>query len=72
VEVLTKSASGLYDWVQPSLPEDLCLLRPDETPWLVTISHERDAYLVLDAKEHVELVREIPELTLKEHAQMET
>jgi len=39
---------------------------------LVTISHERDAYLVLDAKEHVELVREIPELTLKEHAQMET
>ena len=47
VDVLTDATPSLLGWVAPELPEDLCVLRPDETPWLVTIAHEGDAYLEL-------------------------
>jgi hypothetical protein len=57
-------ATGLYHWVQPELPEDLCLLRPDGTPILVTIAHERDAYLVVSQQEVDGLLSTIPGLTL--------
>ena len=49
--VLSATVHGLYDWQQPLLPEDLCTLRDDGRPWLVTISHERDAYLCLSEQE---------------------
>lgn len=49
--LLGKVADGLYDWIQPDLPEDLCLLRADDTPWMVTIAHEKDSYLELTDKE---------------------
>jgi len=62
VALLTEAAESLYDWVQPALPQDLCLLRPDGTPWLVTIAHERDAYLELSGAEQRELFNELPEL----------
>lgn len=51
VALLTEAADGLYDWIQPDLPEDLCLLRADDTPWMVTITHEKDSYLELTDKE---------------------
>lgn len=46
---------GLFDWVHPSAPEDPCFLRPDGEALLITISHERDAYLVLTDSERTEL-----------------
>ena len=63
VSVLVKFSHGLYDWIQPSLPEDLCLLRKDDSPWLVTISHERDSYLHMTQEERDRLIVEVPELT---------
>jgi hypothetical protein len=45
----------LYAWVQPRLPEDLCLYRPNGAPWLVSISHERDSYLDLSEPECTQL-----------------
>ena len=66
--VLAEAAGGLFDWVQPALPEDLCLLRPDGAAWLVTIAHERDGYLVLTAAERAALVARIPELALSRRA----
>ena len=62
VAILKNVAQGLYNWVQPRLPEDLCLLRPDGSPWLVTISHERDSYLELTSQEKDHLLAAIPEL----------
>lgn len=47
IAVLKESAQGLFDWIQPALPEDLALLCRDGTPWLTTIAHERDAFLTL-------------------------
>jgi hypothetical protein len=60
--VLTSAAQGLYAWIHPDLPEDLCMLRPDRTPWLVSIAHEKDGYFELDAHELAELEAEVPEV----------
>jgi hypothetical protein len=45
-------ASRLFEWVHPDAPEDPCFLRGDDSPVLVTISHERDAYLLLTRQEN--------------------
>jgi hypothetical protein len=46
MRLLASVSQGLYEWQQPSLPEDLCLFaRFQHRPWLVTIAHESDAYV---------------------------
>lgn len=64
LSILKDSAEGLYDWVQPHRPEDLCLLRGDSPPILVTIAHERDAFLELTHDESEELLRMVPTLKI--------
>lgn len=61
IERLTAATSGLFGWQQPELPEDLCLLRPGGDPWLVTIAHEGDGYVVLEPIELEELRRDLPQ-----------
>ena len=61
-EILKWATSGLYRWLQPRLPEDLCLLRADGRPWLVSITHERDGYLDLTPDEKVHLFEALPRL----------
>jgi hypothetical protein len=61
VEILKGAVSSLYKWLQPDLPEDLCLLRADETPWLVSISHENDGYFVLLNQEKSHLFNTLPQ-----------
>jgi hypothetical protein len=65
VEFLTYITSSLYSWLQPNLPEDLCLLTDEGDPWLVTISHEKDGYLRVSDEEKENIIKEIPELVLK-------
>lgn len=57
-----KASNALFSWKQPELPEDLCLLRSDGSPWLVTIAHEQDAYLELSEDEYARVVRSLPSL----------
>jgi len=64
VTELQTVATGLYQWIQPELPEDPCLLRPDGTPLLVTIAHERDAYLIVSQQEVDSLLSTVPGLAL--------
>ena len=61
-QILKSVANGLYDWVRPELPEDLCLMRPGGSPWLVSIAHEKDSYLELTSEEKELLCRAIPDL----------
>lgn len=61
-EILKNSVKGLYSWRQPEYPEDLCLLRPDGSPWLVSITHENDSYLRLATEEEITILNSIPEL----------
>ncbi len=69
-ELLGRCSPGLFSWIQPDLPEDLCLFRSDSTPWLVTIGHERDAYFVISPDEREILVQEIPGLLLARHSRI--
>jgi hypothetical protein len=61
-EVLADDADRLYAWVQPTLPEDLSLLRSDGEAWLVTIAHEKEAFLSLTAEEYNLLQEQSPVL----------
>jgi hypothetical protein len=61
-EVMIESAATLYDWEEPRMPEDPCLLRQDGSPWLTTIAHERIAYLTLSPEERLALLATIPQL----------
>ena len=47
--------TGLYDWAHPRLPEDLGFLRADESVWLASIAHERDAFMEMSDDEWQEL-----------------
>jgi hypothetical protein len=60
VVILKKAANRLYQWQRPYLPDDLCLLRSDESPWLVTIAHENDSYLVLNEDDYLRLLNALP------------
>jgi hypothetical protein len=61
---LQTTATRLYQWVQPELPEDPCFLRPDGRPLLVTIAHESDSYLDITESEADRLMGAIPSLKL--------
>src|SRR5437016_3150195 len=62
LHLLTIYASGLYDWLHPRLPEDLCFFDRNERAWMTTISHERDAYLTLTRSELKNLLALVPGL----------
>jgi hypothetical protein len=49
--VLKDAAKSLFDWIHPELPEDLCFMRPDGTPWLITTAHEHFADLSISSDE---------------------
>lgn len=67
IRAFARSAHGLYEWEQPARPEDLCFIRDDDSPMLITIAHERDAYLCLTEAEKHELGNAIPNLQLSIH-----
>ena len=64
VELFCTLVDGLYEWAEPNRPDDLCFTRADGSPMLVTIAHERDAYLQL-LPDEVRSVREaLPTLAI--------
>lgn len=63
--VLAGVSDGLYSWLQPQLPEDPCLLRPDGGVWLATIAHEEDSYMELTVGEAAALATGVPGLQLR-------
>lgn len=65
VDTLSDAVEGLYCWEGPDRPEDLCLLRSDDSPILVTIAHEHDAYLELTKDEFQKIRLAIPDLSIR-------
>jgi hypothetical protein len=63
-QILKSATDHLFGWEQPDLPEDLCLLREDGTPWLVTIAHEGDGTFLLTEEELRQLLEAIPDLPI--------
>jgi hypothetical protein len=63
--VIRESARGLYDWVEPNLPQDLCFLRETE-PWLINLAADRAGSLVLSPSEAQTLRAAIPGLMIRQ------
>lgn len=49
-QLLSSYNNELYEWIQPQLPEDICLYK-DSIPIFVSITHEQEAYFELDENE---------------------
>ena len=64
---LIDSNKSLYSWAQPDFPEDLCLIRADNTSWLASISYEKDGYFELTKNEIREIQELIPELIISKY-----
>ena len=60
--MMMRTASRLFAWRQPALPEDPCLISDEGEPWLVTVSHERDAFLRISPGDLRRMRIEAPEL----------
>jgi hypothetical protein len=61
VEVMKQYTASLFDWVSP-LPEDPVFYRADGSPLLVTIAHERDAFV--NVNEHELRLLELADIRL--------
>jgi hypothetical protein len=64
MDILIDAEDGLFSWVQPGLPEDLCLLRPDGSIWLATTAHEHDGWFCMSSSEMMDMKEAIPSLSL--------
>lgn len=62
-DILKMATNSLYSWNQPELPEDLCFIRSDGEPWLVSIAHELDAYFYITAEERQLIEVQSPEIS---------
>ncbi|MCL6592265.1 MAG: hypothetical protein K6U80_20260 [Firmicutes bacterium] len=60
--IIKTYSKKISDWKQPKLPEDLCLLRDNGTPWLISIAHENDMYLEISIEEKEALINNIPDI----------
>jgi hypothetical protein len=67
-QLLEAATDHLFGWQEPDLPNDLCLMRGDD-PWLITMSNERRAVLVLNADQLDEIRAAIPRLRFAEQTQ---
>ena len=65
LELLKSAANGLFEWLQPRLPDDLCFLNVEKKPWLTTISHERDAYLSVTEDQLEIILAAVPNLKVR-------
>lgn len=63
VRTLGEATSRLYDWQEPDLPNDLCLMRGDEA-WLITMASDRVAILALEEAERSALCAAVSKLKL--------
>lgn len=63
-QVLKECSKSLYDWVQPNLPEDLSFFKNGKE-WLVTISHEKESYILTEDKNEIDKVMNLKKLKVK-------
>src|SRR5260221_10591169 len=57
LDCLKAGSRRLYGWLQPTLPEDLAMYRPDDSVLLASIAHESDAWLKLHESEIIDAHR---------------
>lgn len=63
--VLKEAVNGLYDWLQPNMPEDLCFWDANGADYLYTIAHEEICGIRLNEEEANQLADLIPGLFIE-------
>jgi hypothetical protein len=63
LKIVVSATDHLFEWQEPLLPNDLCLLMGRE-PWLITMASDRVALLNLDREEVLEVQETIPSLRI--------
>lgn len=61
-----KHAGSLAAFVSPRLPEDLCIMAADKTPWLASSSRTKTFLLHLSEEEHTAALLALPWLSLED------
>lgn len=62
---LIEIGCGLFDWIQPSMPEDLSFLYQNGQNCLTSISHEKDAWLSINDNEYLDVVKKLDGIVVK-------
>jgi hypothetical protein len=62
INALFQETATLDDWLNPTRPEDVHLLRDDGSTVLGTVSAHDDVWLELDDDEYTSLLHELPQL----------
>ena len=63
INILKSASQDFYHWLEPDLPEDLCIYRKDGSVWLGSTTHEYYVWLNLNAKELKTLEGSLPEIS---------
>lgn len=63
--VLKEAVNGLYDWLQPNMPEDLCFWDANGADFLYTIAHEEMCGIRINEAEAIQLADHIPGLFIE-------
>jgi hypothetical protein len=62
-EAIKKYVTGLFSWLPPL--EDLCFLKENKQPWLITVAHERIAWFTNETPEEITILQSINGIDLK-------
>jgi hypothetical protein len=65
-EVLKKYSESLYSWLEPNLLEDLCFIKKDKQPWLVSIAHEQFSWIDNNTRDEIDSLMSIEGIMLEE------
>ncbi|MGC5773150.1 leucine-rich repeat domain-containing protein [Paenibacillus pabuli] len=61
-QILKEEAARFHDWLYPSLPDDLCFLKPDGSDYFFNVAHENIYGMHITQEEASELMDRIPGL----------
>lgn len=64
---LLQTASSLYSWLAPNLPEDLAFYSSGEVVWLASISHEHKAWFLEESLRTAEIYAYVPNIKIEKH-----
>lgn len=62
IKIIRQFSVNLSSWIEPDLPEDLSFFNANGTALLVSITHENDFWVSLDAKQEQEFSTELKSL----------
>lgn len=58
-DILIDKIEGLYSWLQPNYPEDLCFIKKEGKTWVGTVSHEKMCWIECETNEELQKIKEI-------------